>query len=616
MAKVTLGKMFLDRAVLLGSKVAVQFKEGRGEYQSMSWQDFRVLAREIAFGLAAFGLTPRSAVGIFSPTSHLWVAADLGTILNGAFSVPLYPNSSIADVEHILNNSEALFVFVCGEQLLAKVLQVKGQLPHLKKVIYITPLSGGKSIDEIRQKNGLSADYLLSLTELRELGKPLAQKQPGLIDERVNNAKLEDIATIIYTSGTTGAPKGVPITHNNIVSLLVTLPAFLPLLETDVYLSYLPLSHVFERVCGEFYWLYRGGTNAFAESIENMAKNLAEIQPSYLLAVPRVLDRVYAKVKSGIDGASGRARTLIEWSIGVGAEALHLQAEDKPIRPALKIKLWLAEKLVFRKLRDRIGKNLRFIICGGAPATPTVLEFFNAIGIPTLEGYGLTETTAPTNCNRSNKIKLGTVGAVMDTVEMKIAEDGEILVRGESIFSGYFKDEEATKEAFADGWFKTGDIGHLDHDGYLKITDRKKDIIVNSAGKNVAPQRVENLIRTIPQISQIVVFGDKRKHLVGLITLDENGTVELARERGWQFETFEHLCDSRDLYQHLKKEIDLRSSKLAEYELVRNFSILKQDLSIDSGELTATLKVKRNVVAKKYHDRINSLYKDELVAGS
>jgi long-chain acyl-CoA synthetase len=616
MAKVTLGKMFLDRAQTLGSKVAVQFKEGRGEYQSVSWQDFRALVREIAFGLAAFGLKPRAAVGIFSPTSHLWVAADVGTILNGAFSVPLYPNSSVTDVEHILNNSEASFVFVCGEPLLAKVLQVRSELPLLKKVIYITPLNGGRSIDEIRQNNALSSDYLLSLQELRELGKPLAQKQPTLIDDRVNSAKLDDIATIIYTSGTTGAPKGVPITHNNAVSLLVTLPPMLPLYESDVYLSYLPLSHVFERVCGEFYWLYHGGTNAFAESIENMAKNLAEVQPSYLLAVPRVLDRVYAKVKSGIEGASGRARTLIEWSIAVGVEIMQLQAEGKPIRPALKIKHWLAEKLVFRKLRDRIGKNLRFIICGGAPATPTVLEFFNAIGIPTLEGYGLTETTAPTNCNRPNKIKLATVGPVMDTVEMKIAEDGEILVRGESIFNGYFKDEEATKEAFADGWFKTGDIGHLDHEGYLKITDRKKDIIVNSAGKNVAPQRVENTLRTIPQISQIIVFGDKRKHLVGLITLDENGTVELARDKGWPFETFEQLCDSRELRQYLKKEIELRSSKLAECELVRNFSILKQDLSIDSGELTATLKVKRSVVAKKYQDKINALYKDELVTGS
>jgi long-chain acyl-CoA synthetase len=497
------------------------------------------------------------------------------------------------------------------------VLQVKEQLPRLKKVIYMAPLSGGKSVDEVRQMNNLTSDYLLSLAELRELGKPLAQKQPKLIDERVNGARLEDIVTIIYTSGTTGSPKGVPITHNNVVSLLVTLPSILPLYETDVYLSYLPLSHVFERVCGEFYWVYHGGTNAFAESIETMAKNLAEIQPSYLLAVPRVLDRVYAKVKSGIEGASGRARKLIEWSIGVGVEVMHLQSEDKPIRPALKLKHWLAEKLVFRKLRERIGKNIRFIICGGAPATPSVLEFFNAIGIPTLEGYGLTETTAPTNCNRPNKIKLATVGPVMDTVEMKIAADGEILVRGDSIFSGYFKDEEATKEAFTnDGWFKTGDIGHLDQDGFLKITDRKKDIIVNSAGKNVAPQRVENLIRTIPQVSQIVVFGDKRKHLVGLITLDETSTVELARERGWQFETFEHLCDGRDLFQYLKKEIDLRSSKLAEYELVKNFSILKSDLSIDSGELTATLKVKRNVVAKKYQEKINSLYKDELVAGS
>jgi long-chain acyl-CoA synthetase len=615
MVKDTLGKIFSWRARALSFKVAVQFKE-RGSYQQLSWQEFDKFVKEIAFGLAAVGLKPGFAVGILAPTSHRWVAADLSTICNGAFSVPLYPNSSLTDIEHILNDSEAKIVFVSGELLLNKLLQVKDRLSHLRNIIYMPPSTGKKLVAEITDGHDLAPGYLLDLAEIQERGKALCKTDPNLIEDRVTNSNPHDIATIIYTSGTTGIPKGVTITHDNIVSLLESLPPILPLYETDVYLSYLPLSHVFERVCGEFYWIYAGGTNAFAESIELLAKNLGEIEPSYLLAVPRVLDRIHAKVRSGIEGASGRSRQMIEWSINVGIEAIRLKAANKPIRPLLKTKVWLSERIVYRKLRDRIGKNLRFIVCGGAPATPAVLEFFNAIGIPTLEGYGLTETTAPTNVNRPNKIKVGTVGQAMPTVEMKLEEDGEILVRGRSVFTRYFKDQQATADAFVDGWFKTGDVGFVDQDGFLKITDRKKDIIVNSAGKNIAPQRIENLLRTIPEVSQVVVFGDKQKHLVALFTMEETSTIELAREKSWQFETFEQLCRNPELYRYLKKEISLRSGKLADYELVRNFMILDKELSIESGELTATLKVKRNVVAKKYAETINALYKNEMIAGS
>jgi long-chain acyl-CoA synthetase len=617
MAQVNLGQMFLARAQELADRTAIKYKEGKGEYQSMGWREFASFVEQLAFGLAALDIGPGSSVGIFSPTSHLWIVADLATICNGAFSVPLYPNSSVADVAHILNNSEAEAVFVSGEPLLAKVLEVKSQLGALRKIIYWTPLSGGKSVQEIREKNGLTVDQLIGLSELQALGQPLATENPNLISQRAKKVQPEDIATVIYTSGTTGTPKGVSISHQNIISLLVTLPKQLPLFVTDTYLSYLPLSHVFERVCGEYYWLYAGGVNAFAESIETMAKNLNEIKPTYLLAVPRVLDRIYAKVRSGIDGASGRAKQLIDWAIGVGVEVLRLQGEGKSIRPTLKMKHWLAEKLVFRKLRERIGPQIRFIIVGGAPATSHVLEFFNAIGICALEGYGLTETTAPTNVNRKGRIKTGTVGPVMDTVEMKLAEDGEILVRGSSIFKGYYKDEKATRECFEDGWFKTGDIGVMDQDGYLRITDRKKDLIINSSGKNIAPQRIEAILRTIPGVSQAIVFGDKRKSLVALITLEEQVALEIGREKGWNAETLEHLVEMKELSIWLKKEISLRSSKLAEYEVVKNFVVLKKDLAIDSGELTATLKVKRNVVAEKYKGHIDALYKDDAAgAGS
>jgi long-chain acyl-CoA synthetase len=329
-----------------------------------------------------------------------------------------------------------------------------------------------------------------------------------------------------------------------------------------------------------------------------------------MLTVPRVLDKIYSKVKSGIDGASGRAKKLIDWSLEVAKQVRRTEAEGLKPGPVLSLKYWLAEKLVLRKLREKIGPNLRLIVSGGAPATPSTLEFFGAIGITTLEGYGLTETAAPAAVNRWPKNKLGTVGPALRSVQSKLSPEGEIMVKGGSVFSGYYNNPEATAEALEDGWFKTGDIGTIDSDGYIKITDRKKDIIVNSSGKNIAPQKIEAVIKTLPMINQAVVFGDKRKFLVALLTLDEQIAMDFSREQGWSFESYSELSRSKELNQYLKKEILRRTADLPEYEQVKRFAILPEDLSVEHGELTATLKIKRNVVAKTYKQLIDSLYDD------
>lgn len=607
-----LAHMFTARAQALSTLPAVQFKEKRSSYKTMSWDDFSTLVREMACGLAALGLSPGEAVAIFAPTSHLWVASDLATICNGAVSVPLYPNSSLPDIQHILNNSEASIAFVSTEPLLKRLLEAQEQLPNLRSIIYLPALIDGAIPSHLSEANGHSAS-LMTVGQLRDVGKLLFSQDPELITQRIQSTKEDDIATIIYTSGTTGTPKGVPLTHGNILGVLDGLPNIIPMRVEDVYLSYLPLSHVFERVCGEYYWIHSGGVCAFAESIELLAKNLAEVEPSIMIVVPRVLDRIYNKVKHGIDGASGRARTMIEQALEVGREIVEHRATGRSIRPTLKLKHWLAEQLVFRKLRERIGRRLRCIISGGAPATPQVIEFFNAIGIPVLEGYGLTETSAPTNVNHFTRVKVGTVGPCLPSVQLKLADDGEILVKGPTIFKGYFKDEKSTAECFVDGWFRTGDIGSVDDDGYLKITDRKKDLIINSAGKNIAPQRIESVLKTIPHVNQVVVFGDKKKHLIALITVDQQGVLEQAKEKGWRFVCFEELRSSNHFIHYLREEISLRSTDLAEYELVRNFAVLPEDLAVENGELTATLKVKRNVVAQKFANVIDNLYGDEPV---
>jgi long-chain acyl-CoA synthetase len=605
----TLATTFFNRASELADAPAVQFKEGRSPYQTLSWTQFSGLVKEIAYGLASIGIDRGSAAAIFSPTSHLWVAADIGIMSAGAASVPVYPTSSQSDVDYILNNSDSSVVFVANESLLKKVLAAREKLPQLKKIILMSQDTKKKTASESES----AGELVITWNQLLESGRKLQQSQPKLIDDRVAQSKLEDPATVIYTSGTTGTPKGVLLTHSNIVSVLEDLIKLIPINKDDVYLSFLPLSHVFERVCGEFYWLHSGGTNAFAEGLETIAKNMAEVQPTMILVVPRVLDKIYSKVKSGIEGGSSKARKLINWALEIGTEVMRLQSHKEKPGPVLSMKYRLADRLVLRKLRSRIGSRLRLVVSGGAPATREVIEFFNAVGILTVEGYGLTETTAPASVNRPELIKPGTVGKNLPSVKVRTAEDGEILISGPTVFKGYLKNDEATREAFDGEWFKTGDIGTIDGDGYIRITDRKKDLIVNSSGKNIAPQRIEGILKSIPLVSQAIVFGDKRKTLVALLTLDEQAATELAREHGWPCDDYATLAECPQLNRYLRSEIDDRSHGLADYERVRKFGVLPQDLSVENGELTATLKVKRNVVAENYKDVINSLYREDLV---
>lgn len=522
--------------------------------------------------------------------------------------MPVYPTSSANDIDFIINNSQAKVLFVQNENLLKRALAVRDSIPTVQKIVLFFLPADVKSVDELAVKYNLPNGLLADIESVRKLGASLDTAHLKILEDRMKSTPKDGIATIIYTSGTTGVPKGVPLTHGNIMAVIEDMKPVLSEDDRSVYLSYLPLSHIFERICGEFYWLAHGGVCAFAESIEMMGRNMIEVEPTTILVVPRVLDRIYAKVKSGIDGATGKKRKLIDWGLDVGAEVVECQGEGKKVGPLLWLKHKIADKLVLEKLRERIGPNLKIIVSGGAPATREVLTFFNAVGINTLEGYGLTETSAPTNVNRIGQVKIGTVGPAVDSVHQKLAEDGEILVKGPTIFKGYYNNPEATAEAFEGEWFKTGDIGTIDADGYLKITDRKKDLIINSAGKNIAPQRVEAVLKTVPFVTQAVVFGDKQKHLVALITLDEQAACDFARERNWEFDSYFDLSRSTALLGFLKKELQARSKDLADYEQVKRFAILANELSVEAGELTATLKIKRNVVGRNYKSLIDQMY--------
>lgn len=607
----SIAHLFVERIGKTPSAPAVKYKENKGPYQEMTWSEFDKLVREISCGLIGLGMEPGDCGAVMAATSYYWVASDFAIILGGGVSAPIYPTSSSSDIEHILNNSQSKVAFVHNETLLKRVLAVASKVPTLEKLVLLTPPSKGRTLADL----GVPEELVVTLEQLRESGRKVQEKTPNVIEQRIEGIKTDNLATIIYTSGTTGTPKGVMLTHRNILTVVHDLDKdIIEVGEQDVYLSFLPLSHVFERVCGEFYWLLNGACVGFAEGIEHVAKNMQEVDPTLILVVPRLLDKIYAKVNAGIAGASGRARRLIEWSLEVGKEVQRHKNSGRSIRKMLEAKHWLAERLVLSKLREKIGPRLRLIVSGGAPATPEVIEFFNAIGITVLEGYGLTETAAPTNVNRVQKNKFGTVGPALPSVQLKVAEDGEILFKGPSIFTGYYRSEEMTKEAFTDGWFHSGDIGVVDSDGYLKITDRKKDIIVNSAGKNIAPQKVENVLKTIPLVSQAVVFGDKKKTLVALLTLDEQATTSFAEDRGWQFKDYAELLRQPEVRKHLKNEIHDKCKLLADYERVFNFAVLPHELSVERGELTATLKVKRNVLKATYKDLIESLYKEDTLA--
>lgn len=610
-AERNIAAVFFARARGMGDHPAVKYKDKKEPYKTMTWTEYSKLTQQIALGLMTLGLKAGEKAAIFSSTTHFWVASDLATMANGAVSVPIYPTSSASDIEYIINNSQARVVFVQNEALLKRLLAVKDKVNLHKIVMFYLP-EGVKTSEELAARHDVPASLITDVDTLCKLGGSLDAAHLKILEDRMKVTPVDGMATIIYTSGTTGVPKGVPLTHANIIAVLEDIKPVLPVDENDVYLSYLPLSHVFERICGEFYWIAKGGTCAFAESIETMARNMVEAEPSMILVVPRVLDRIYAKVKAGIEGADDRKRKLIEWSIKVGQELVARQSEKKPVGPLLLLKFAIAEKFALSKLREKIGPNLRLVVSGGAPATKETLSFFNAIGISTLEGYGLTETSAPSNVNRVDCVRMGTVGPTLASLEQRIAEDGEILVKGPSIFKGYYNNPEATAEAFEGEWFKTGDIGHFDEHGYLKITDRKKDLIVNSAGKNIAPQKIEAMLRTVPFVTQAVVFGDKQKHLVALLTLDEQAVIDYAREKNFEFDAYFDLSRSEDIHGLLRREIAQRSKNLADYEQIKRFAVLTSDLSVEAGELTATLKIKRPVVARNYKDLIDSLYANEI----
>jgi long-chain acyl-CoA synthetase len=594
----TIPALFRSRVEQYGGRTALLYKRD-GAYHPITWSEYGRRVRELALGLISLGLEPRQQAALLCENRPEWVIADIAILSCAAVNVPIYMTLTAKQVQYIVSDSQSRIIIVSDLPQLEKVLKIKADLPLVEHIIAI-------ECPEPRPDPAV-----ISLAEVVERGARWAQERgTAALDERVAALRPHDLASIIYTSGTTGEPKGVMLTHDNFLSNAQASIAALPLDERDLALNFLPLSHVFARTCDHYVMIVAAVPLAFAETIDTVAENMLEVRPTVMIAVPRFYEKTYARIMETAAQLRGIQRAAFDWALRLGAARIKAFNAKRPLSPWFRLKYALAHRLVYRKIHAALGGRMRFFVSGGGPLSRELAQFFGGIGVKVCEGYGLTESS-PTICvNRTDSIKYGTVGPCLPGVEVKIAPDGEILCRGRLVMKGYFGREQETAEAVVDGWLHTGDVGFLDEEGYLAITDRKKDLIVTAGGKNVAPQLIENALKTDPFISEVVVHGDKRKFLSALIVPNFEQLEPWARERGLSFEARAELVGLSEVHTLIEQRIADKLRDFARYEQIRRFTLLDREFTMSDGEVTPSLKIKRKVVAERYRDLIDAMYRD------
>ncbi len=590
----TMNRMFLNR-IEQGGDAARYLVPRDGKWVPMTYREVGTAVREMSHGLMSLGLSRDDKVAILSTTRLEWCLADIAAILGGFVTVPVYPSNLPDQVEYILANTEAAVVFVEDDVQWTKVAGIRRNLPALATVIMIS--------GDPRDREGT-----IGLSELRARGKAYQTANPGALSRRTEEIHPEDDLTIIYTSGTTGPPKGVVTRHSNYVFIVTSALQTCTVRRNDTFLQFLPLAHSLGRL-EHFLTFDAMAVSAFARDIQTVGEDLPLVRPDIMVSVPRLYEKFYARVLSKVEEDGGLKKAIFFWALGVGREVSRRLQRKEAVGGLLSLRFLVAERLVFRKIRERMGGRFRFAISGGAPLSPEIGEFLHALGVLILEGYGLTENSTVTAVNRIDDYKFGTVGKALPGTEIRIASDGEILVRGPHVFKEYIRDPAATREMVdADGWLHTGDIGELDREGFLRITDRKKDIIVTSGGKNVAPQNVENLLKNDKFISQAFVYGDRRKYLTALLTLSAEAILAWAEQSGISERDPALLVKDRRVEEMMRERVDGMNRQLATFEQVKKFVLLDTDFTQESGELTPTLKMKRKVVLQKYGNLLDALY--------
>jgi long-chain acyl-CoA synthetase len=567
---------------------AVTYKDPSGQWVSKTYREVGEIVRQLALGLIELGIEKGDKVSILANTRPEWTYFDFAALSVGATVVPIYQTNSPEECRYVLENSDANAVIVEDSEQLAKIDEIRDQVPKLEHVIRIDG-SGGNA---------------LSMDELIEAGSSRSDSE---WEQRWQSVTPEDICTFIYTSGTTGPPKGCVISHGNYRSM-VTMALDESVLESEstTYL-FLPLAHSFALLI-QFLSFDLGGNLAYWERDPlKIIPNLAEVEPEYFPSVPRIFEKIYTAATGEIEKAGGIKKLVFNWATGVGRKVRERERAGKPVGFLLRKQYEIADQQVLSKIRALFGGRIKNCVTGAAPINPEILRFFDAAGVLVLEGWGMTETSTAATVARPDAFKFGKVGRAFKGCEIKIADDGEILVRGPNVFQGYYKNQEATRETLENGWLHTGDIGELDEDGYLSITGRKKDIIITAGGKNITPANLEAEIKQSPYVSQCVVIGDRRPYLIALITLDMEECEKLCKEKGWSTE-LEQLRRDEGMRALIQQHLDKVNEKFARVEQVKKFEILPHDLSQETGELTPTMKVKRNVVADKFEKDVEALY--------
>ena len=592
----TLNELFFGAMDRWRERPAVMRVKRGGTWQPLSYADLLQQVRHVSLGLGTLGVRAGDRVAILSENRPEWAIADYACLAARCPDVPVYPTLPASQVRHILRDSGAVAIFVSSAEQRAKVDEIRSELPGLRHVIAMNADAAGGDA--------------LSFADVRQAGSAVTGRDEAW-KELALAAGPDDLATLIYTSGTTGEPKGVMLTHGNIASNVEGGLQRLPLQDTDECLSFLPLSHIFERMAGHFCMMQSGAVINYATSMDTVAAEMGEVHPTVVLSHPRLYEKVYARVLESALGGSPIKKQLFFWAKRVGEQWVEYTLGQRRVPAWLGLRYRVASFLVFAKLRARVGGRIRFFVSGGAPLSADIAKFFYAAGLPVLEGYGLTETSPVIAVNGTDALKLGTVGKPLDNVEVEIAPDGEILTRGPHVMKGYFNKPEATAEAIDErGWLHTGDIGMLDAQGFLRITDRKKDIIVTAGGKNIAPQPIENQTKTSKFVSNAVMLGDRRKFPIMLIVPNQGQLEAWAERKGVHAESWVALLASPEVQAKMDRELKRVLRDRAHFEMPKKLLLLPEDFSIESGDLTPTLKVRRRVVEKRFAKEIDALYEE------
>lgn len=590
----TVSAMMLDLSRQDPNKIAY-YKKDQGRFVSVSRKEFQADIQGLGAWMRAHGVNVGDKISVYSQTNPQWFTADVASFSFGAIAVGIYDNLLEDVVEYILNHSESKGIFLDNETQLERVLAVKDQCPGLKWVVTFQPS------DKVDNKFVFHWDTVLAE------GKKLDEQAPGEFEKLVHAVKPEDIFTLVYTSGTTGMPKGVVLTHEAMMFVIKGSVQIIDISDKDVSVCFLPLSHILQRMV-TYLGAYTSSVGYFT-TIKEVIEDLKVIKPTIMASVPRIFEKAHFKVVEGVKASSPIKQRIFQMAMDLGRQRSALLQAGKPV-PGWMDALWnFYDKLVFQKVKANFGGRVRFFTSGGAPISQELMKFFHAMGILITEGYGLSETSAPATVNTPDAYRFGTVGKPLPGVEIKIAEDGEILIRGKGNLREYYKNPEATAEAIdKDGWFHSGDVGEFDKDGFLKITDRKKDLIITSAGKNIAPQNLENHFKVHPLIGNIMVVGERRNFLTALITLDPDTIGTWAKNQGLGNLSFHEIATHPKLIAAMEEAVKERNKELAKFETIKKFRILEEDFTVENGMITPSLKLKRKVVSERFNEAIESLY--------